>query len=77
MTAKIPGTAPELRNIHIFNWGATLSMGISSSSITGMKFGLNHLIAGITRDFYMEFADDHIGEFPSETTTTWPKPEPD
>lgn len=65
LTEKEPGAAPALRNIHIFNWGATASMGISSSSITGMKFGLNHLISGITGDFYRQLADSHIASYPS------------
>lgn len=64
LTERLPGSAPALNDIHIFNWGATASMGISSSSITGMKFGLNRLIAGITGDFYRQLADSHIGSFP-------------
>ncbi len=72
LTERFPGTSPALRNIHIFNWGATLSMGVSGSSITGMKFGVARLITGITRDFYMEFAASHVDAFgdwsPNEKT---------
>lgn len=64
LTERLAGSAPLLKNIHIFNWGATASMGISSASITGMKFGLNRLIPGITGDFYRQLADGHIDAFP-------------
>ena len=64
LTELVPGAAPALRNIHIFNWGATPSMGISASSITGMKFGVPRLVAGITRDFYHAYAARHVDAFP-------------
>ena len=64
LTERVPGMAPHLAAIHVFNWGATLSMGISSASITGMKFGLRRIIAGITNDFYKEIAEAHIASFP-------------
>ena len=64
LTERSPGAAPALKNIHLFNWGATVSMGITASSITGMKFGIPRLVAGITRDFYFAFAAQHADEFP-------------
>ena len=64
LTERVPGSAPQLGAIHVFNWGATPSMGISSASITGMKFGLRRIVDGITRDFYKSIADDHIAAFP-------------
>lgn len=65
LTEKSPGAAPHLGRIHVFNWGATISQGISSSSITGMKFGMERIIRGITRDFYFGFADEHVRSFPA------------
>ncbi len=64
LTERAPGTAPALKNIHVFNWGATVSMGVTASSITGMKFGVPRLVAGITRDLYFDFAAEHVDEFP-------------
>lgn len=61
---KTPGTAPHLRIIHLFTWGATPSNGISASSITGMKFGVPRVVAGITRGFYLDTADAHAAAFP-------------
>jgi len=61
---KHPGQAPYLRNIHLFNWAATPSNGVSGSSITGMKFGLQRILAGLTRDLYMRIADRHAAAFP-------------
>jgi len=54
-TEKERGRAPFLRNIHAFNFGATMSQGLSASSISGMKFGVGRLIDGIVGDL---FADD-------------------
>ena len=64
LTERTPGTAPYLRNIHLFNWGATPSNGISASSITGMKFGVPRVVAGITRGLYFDTADEHAAAFP-------------
>jgi FAD-dependent urate hydroxylase len=56
---KIPGTAPFLRNIHNFTFGAMPSLGISGSSITGMKYGTARLVAGITRQIYLDDVASH------------------
>jgi ferredoxin len=40
---KTPGAARVLGRIHNFTYGATLSMGLSASSISGMKYGLPRL----------------------------------
>jgi len=64
LTERMPGTAPWLRHIHLFNWGATTSMGVTGSSITGMKFGVPRLVAAITRDFFVGIADAHAEAMP-------------
>ncbi|MGD9769786.1 MAG: NAD(P)-binding domain-containing protein [Pseudolabrys sp.] len=53
-TEKTPGEAPVLARIHNFTYGATLSMGLSASSISGMKFGLPRLIQGVVGDLFRE-----------------------
>jgi cation diffusion facilitator CzcD-associated flavoprotein CzcO len=52
LTEKVPGAAPFLRNIHLFNWGSTMSFGPSGASINGMKFAIPKLVTGITGDLY-------------------------
>ncbi len=55
-----PGSAPHLRNIHAFNFGATLSQGLSAASISGMKFGLRRLVTGLVGDLFMQDAEWHL-----------------
>ena len=64
LTERVPGEAPWLGRIHLFNWGATTSLGVTASSITGMKFGVPRLVAAITRDFYLSIADSHAEAMP-------------
>ena len=51
---------PVLGRIHNFTYGATLSMGLSASSISGMKDGLPRLIRGVVGDLFREDADRHF-----------------
>ena len=53
------GTAPILGRIHNFSYGATLSMGLSAASISGMKYGLPRLIRGVVGDLFREDVDYH------------------
>ncbi len=59
-TEKVPGEAPVLARIHNFTYGATLSMGLSASSISGMKFGLPRLIQGVVGDLFREDIAYHV-----------------
>jgi hypothetical protein len=69
LTERVPGTEPWLRHVHLFNWGATTSLGVTASSITGMKFGVPRLVAAITGEFYRAIADVHAAAMP------WQEPE--
>jgi cation diffusion facilitator CzcD-associated flavoprotein CzcO len=51
---KVKGAAPILGRIHNFSYGATLSMGLSAASISGMKYGLPRLIHGVVGDLFRE-----------------------
>lgn len=51
------GTAPFLANIHNFTYSATASVGYSGASLTGMKYGIQRLISGITRDLWLAESD--------------------
>lgn len=54
---KKKGLAPILSRIHNFTYGATLSMALSASSISGMKYGLPRLIQGVVGDLFREDVD--------------------
>lgn len=56
---KNPGTVPVLRHIHNFTFGATASMGLTGSSVTGIKYGAQRLVRGITRQLFLEDLDHH------------------
>ena len=53
---RVPGTAPFLANIHNFTYSATASVGYSGASLTGMKYGIQRLLGGITRHLWLEDA---------------------
>jgi len=59
LVEKTPGTAPFLANIHLFDFGATMSMGPSGASINAMKFVVPRLVGAITRDFFMADIEHH------------------
>ncbi len=56
-TEREKGTAPVLSSIHNFSYGATLSMGLSAASISGMKYGLPRLIQGVIGDLFRDDVD--------------------
>lgn len=75
---KKPGAAPHLSRIHNFTYGATLSMGLSASSISGMKYGLPRLIQGVVGDLFREDASHHFQSllaYAEEEITTLQLPE--
>lgn len=57
---KAPGTAPLLRHIHCITYAATLSMGLSGASISGMKYGVPRLVDGLCRALWREDAEAHL-----------------
>lgn len=48
------GTAPYLKNIYCFNYGAFLSHGLISGDIPGISVGAVRLAQGIATDFFLE-----------------------
>ncbi|MEO1092385.1 MAG: NAD(P)/FAD-dependent oxidoreductase [Pseudomonadota bacterium] len=73
---KLPGTAPILGRLHVFNFGATMSFGPSGSSINAMTTAVPKLAAGVTRGLFrddvesywqsLQSFDDKIIRFPGE-----------
>jgi cation diffusion facilitator CzcD-associated flavoprotein CzcO len=55
-----PGAAPFLSRIHCITYAATLSMGLSGASISGMKYGVPRLADGVCRALWREDAEKHL-----------------
>ncbi len=56
-TERTPGTAPWLRHVHNFNTGAVPSLGPVCNGITGLKYGVPKLVAGVVRGLFLDEAD--------------------
>ena len=74
---KTPGAAPMLRHIHCMTYAATLSMGLSGASISGMKYGVPRLVDGLCRALWREDAEAHLAALRdydvAELTSTIPQ----
>jgi cation diffusion facilitator CzcD-associated flavoprotein CzcO len=55
-----PGAMPSLANLHVFNWGATMSHGALAGDIPGLGIGATRLAQAITRDLFLADADAHF-----------------
>lgn len=64
---KVPGTAPFLKHIHNFTFTATASVGYSGASLTGMKYGIQRLLAGITEFLWLEESEYYLREIEAYT----------
>jgi cation diffusion facilitator CzcD-associated flavoprotein CzcO len=51
----------RLKNIHNFTYGATLSMGLSASSISGMKYGIPRLVSAVVGGLFRADSAYHLG----------------
>ncbi|MCQ4158943.1 NAD(P)/FAD-dependent oxidoreductase [Roseomonas sp. GC11] len=78
---KTPGAAPLLRRIHCMTYAATLSMGLSGASISGMKYGVPRLVDGLCRALWLEDAEAHLDSLRrfdlAELTSTIPEELPE
>mgnify|MGYP002735293628 CR=1 FL=1 len=54
-----PGSAPWLKHIHCFNYGATVSMGKVSGDIPGISDGANWLASAIAAQLYRQDIEAH------------------
>ncbi|TMG88481.1 MAG: hypothetical protein E6H73_18260 [Betaproteobacteria bacterium] len=61
MSARVPDgpLATSLANIHIFNWGATISHGPLAGDIPGLAVGATRLANAIVRDLFRADAEQH------------------
>ncbi len=56
---KVPGTAPWLRNVYCFNYGASASLGKVSGDIPGISEGAGWLARAIAATLYGEDVERH------------------
>ena len=56
---QLQGTHAELKRVHVFNWGVTMSHGALAGDIPGIEIGCRRLASGIVRDLFVEDADAH------------------
>lgn len=61
-----PGRTPVLSNIHCFNYGATVTNAHSGASLSGIRYGIEPLIHGLTYKLWVEDEPVHY-----ERTRTW------
>lgn len=59
-TERTPGAAPWLANLHNFTFGGLLSLGFGGASISGMKYAVPRLVAGITASLFVEDKEMHF-----------------
>lgn len=58
-----PGSAPWLRHIHCFNYGASVSLGKVSGDIPGISEGASWLVNAIAACFYQQDVERHWQQF--------------
>ena len=56
---QLTGNVPELANVHLFNWGCTMSHGAIAGDIPGLEIGARRLARGVARDLFLADADLH------------------
>ncbi|MBU8899453.1 NAD(P)/FAD-dependent oxidoreductase [Corallococcus sp. M34] len=54
---KVPGRAPHVAAVFNYTFGCLLSLGLGGASISGMKYSLPRLVAGVTRQLYLDDRD--------------------
>ncbi len=54
------GALPALANLHVFNWGVTMSHGALAGDIPGLGTGANRIAQAIVRDLFMADVDRHF-----------------
>ncbi len=71
-----PEAAERLHGLFAFNYSALASLGLSASSLSGMKFAVPRLVAGITRQLFLDDRVEILGDFlayrTEEFVGTWP-----
>lgn len=56
------GEAPYLKSIFCYNFGCFASLGLGGGSISGLKYSLPKVVAGITKQLFCEDADYYLND---------------
>lgn len=72
LVEKTPGDAPFLRNIHLFDFGTTMSFGPSGASINALKFAVPRLVNALTRDLFTADIEHHYRNMVEYKTPEFP-----
>ena len=59
-TQRNPGEAPYLSAVFNYTFGCLLSMGFGGASISGMKYSLPRVVAGVTKRLFLEDKEAHF-----------------
>jgi FAD-dependent urate hydroxylase len=62
MVEKQPGRAPWVGLVHNYTFGGLLSLGFGGASISGMKYSVQRLVAGLTASLFREDSERHLHE---------------
>jgi cation diffusion facilitator CzcD-associated flavoprotein CzcO len=60
MLEREPGAMPALANLHVFNWGVTMSHGALAGDIPGLQIGATRLAQAIVSDLFVADADEYF-----------------
>jgi cation diffusion facilitator CzcD-associated flavoprotein CzcO len=67
-TEKTPGEAPFLSAVFNYTFGCLLSLGFGGASISGMKYSLPRVVAGVTKRLYLEDSDAYFNSLQAYDT---------
>ena len=59
-TERNPGEAPWVGHVYNFTFGGLVSLGFGGASISGMKYAVPRLVAGITSSLFVEDKERHF-----------------
>ena len=57
---RVPGQTPVLRNLFCFNYGASVTIAHSGASLSGLRYGIEPLIHGLTYALWMDDEPTHF-----------------
>jgi len=65
---RVPGRAPFLRDVHLFNFGGMVSHGRAVGEIASLKHGVPRLVSQIGRDLFLADRTAHLARLVSYAT---------
>jgi FAD-dependent urate hydroxylase len=57
---RTPGGAPYLKYLYNYTFGGLVSLGFGGASISGMKYSVPRLVAGITESFFLQDSEHYF-----------------